>query len=294
MLGAVPFLVAYYTWRTTIPWYLEHIQGRLNSDENIKNLCFKPTGILLNEFNLVFHDLFGKKGDIYKKILELLAKGPLEFKQICLQLNYSKSGVLSGYLEDLIEAAFITRDFTWTIKTVKESRLSHFRLSDNYIRFYLKYIIRNRNKIISGRFEEISMSTLPEWNTVMGLQFENLVLKNRKKIKELLGIRNEDIIADNPFFQRKTIRTVGCQIDYLIQTRFNVLYLCEVKFSKHAIKVDIINEMKEKLARLSIPKGFACYPVLVHINGVEDAVTEKGYFYDIIDFSKLLECHTTI
>ncbi|WP_342270684.1 AAA family ATPase [Rickettsia endosymbiont of Orchestes rusci] len=271
-----------------IPWYLEHIQPKLNADENIKNLCFRSTGILFNEFDLIFYDLFGKKGEIYKKIIELLAKGTLEFNEICRQLNYSKSGVLSEYLDDLIEAAFITRDFTWIIKTGKESRLSHFRLSDNYLRFYLKYIVRNKNKILTHGFENISMATFPEWDTIMGLQFENLILRNRIKIKEFLGIKAEDIVADNPFFQRKTLKQAGCQIDYLIQTRFNVLFICEIKFSKREIKSNVIKEVQEKVDRMILPKGFACCPVLIHVNGVEETVIEKRYFREIIDFSELL------
>lgn len=271
-----------------IPWYLEQIKPKLNADENIKNLCFKKDGILVNEFDLIFHDLFTRRSEIYKKIIEVLTKGPLEFNKIHENLNYPKSGVLSEYLADLISAGFISRDFTWHLKTGKDSRLSHFRLSDNYLRFYLKYVSHNRSKISRDEFNEISMSSLPGWDTIMGLQFENLVLKNRNLIKNILDVKPEDLVADNPFFQRKTSTQQGCQVDYLIQTRFNVLFVCEVKFSKREIKSDIIPEMKEKLNRLNILKGFASCPVLIHVNGVEDAVVESNYFTHIIDFSQLL------
>lgn len=142
-----------------IPWYLEQIQGTLNADENIKNLCFRKDGILVNEFDLIFHDLFSRRSEIYKKIIETLAKGSLEFNQIYKEINYPKSGILSDYLEELIQAGFITRDFTWLIKTGKSSRLSQFRLSDNYLRFYLKYVSQNLHKIDRDEFKDISMST---------------------------------------------------------------------------------------------------------------------------------------
>ena len=272
-----------------IPWYLEHVQSKFNADENIKNLCFKKNGILVNEFDLIFHDLFTRRSEIYKRIIELLAKSPLEFNDIYQELNYPKSGFLSEYLEDLIQAGFITRDFTWLIKTGKISRLSHFRLSDNYLRFYLKYVAPNKDKIAKDGFYDISMSSLPGWDSIMGYQFENLILKNRTKIKKILEIRSENIVADNPFFQRKTTSQPVCQIDYLIQTRFNLLFACEIKFSKRTVKVDIIQEMKDKLSKLILPKGFACCPVLIHVNGVDDAVTDSKYFASIIDFSSFLE-----
>lgn len=37
------------------------------------------------------------------------------------------------------------------------------------------------DQIKRGGFKDVSLSTLQAWNAIMGLQFENLVLKNRKK-----------------------------------------------------------------------------------------------------------------
>lgn len=272
-----------------IPWYLEQIHPKMNADDNIKSLCFQKGGVLAKEFDLIFHDLFTSRSQIYKRIIEILAKGPLEFNQIYQELSYSKSGVLSGYLDDLMNAGFFSRDYTWLLKTGKESRLSHFRLSDNYLRFYLKYVEQNKQRIHRGEFKEISLSSLPGWSSIMGFQFENLVLRNRKSIRKLLDIKPEDIVSDNPFFQRKTQSQPGCQIDYLIQTRFNVLYACEIKFSKKEIKSDVVEDMKDKLNRLVLPRGFSLCPVLIHVNGASESLEEHGYFRKIIDFSELLE-----
>lgn len=272
-----------------IPWYIEQILPNMSADDNIRNLCFNSDGILVQEFDLIFHDLFITRNEIYKRIIEILSVGTLEFNDIVEKLKYHKSGALSDYLNDLRLAGFISRDFTWSLKTGKESRLSHFRLSDNYLRFYLKYIAGNSEKIRGNGFADISLSTLPGWESIMGLQFENLVLKNRKKIKNLLGIKSSDVIIDNPHFQRKTTLQEGCQIDYLIQTRFQLLFPCEIKFSKNEIKSDIINEMRKKLDKFSLPKGFALSPVLIHVNGVDESIIESGYFSHIIDFSSLLE-----
>lgn len=169
-----------------------------------------------------------------------------------------------------------------------ESRLSHYRLSDNYLRFYLKYIDKNRGKIEHGHFDDRSLTNLPGLESILSLQFENLVLNNRKKIWEKLHIYGEEILSDNPFFQRKTMRNPGCQIDYLIHTRFNTLYLCEIKFSKKEIGKDVVSEVKQKMDRLLKPKGFSCRPVLIHVNGVTDEVIESEFFNNIIDFSELI------
>ena len=123
----------------------------------------------------------------------------------------------------------------------------------------------------------------------MGLQVENLILSNHNLINQALNIKPNDIVSNNPFFQRQTANQPGCQIDYMIQTRYNTLYICEIKFSKNEVGPKVIKEMQEKIARLKIPKGFSYRPVLIHVNGVSEFVEEKHYFTNIIDFSSFLE-----
>jgi len=75
----------------------------------------------------------------------------------------------------------------------------------------------------------------------------------------------------------------------LIQTKFDQLYICEVKFAKEELGIELIKELKEKIDKLERPKGFSCRPVLIHVNGVTDAVVESEFFSHIIDFSQFLE-----
>lgn len=125
----------------------------------------------------------------------------------------------------------------------------------------------------------------------MGLQFEKLVLKNRKIVHQILALRAEEIVSDNPYFQHKTIKPNGCQIDYLIQTRYNTLFVCEIKFFRKEIDVSVINAVKEKISRLALPRGFSCLPVLVHVSGISEEVKEADYFFKIIDFSEMLSAN---
>ena len=253
-----------------VPRYLEEIRPEASAEDNIKDLCFIKGGVLVNEFNDIFSDLFSKRSPIYQKIIQVLSDGPCEFKDICNALKVTQAGFVSEYMDDLVKSGFVSRDYTWNINSGEVSKLSSFRLSDNYLRFYLKYIDKNRYRIENNEFAFKSLYALPAWDGIMGLQFENLVLKNRHYIKACLNITPEDIVSDNPFFQKKSSRYPGCQIDYLIQTRFGGLYLCEIKFSKHQITTDVIAEVQKKLDSLYYPKGFSCRPVLIHAGGVHD------------------------
>ncbi len=236
----------------------------------------------------IFHDLFKTNAPIYLEIVKLLANGSLENQEIANQLNYPRSGALSSYLQQLTISNFVTRDRCWRLKDGQYNRFSKYRLSDNYLRFYLKFIEPNLEKIQRDDYEDIHLGTFPGYITVLGHQFENLVIKNRKALFALLGLNINEVLCDNPYFQHRTSRQKGCQIDYMIQTRLNTLIIVEIKFSKNAISSAVIDEVKEKIKRLSKPHHFACVPVLIHVNGVTDAVADAGYFYKIINFSELL------
>lgn len=112
------------------------------------------------------------------------------------------------------------------------------------------------------QFENADISNLPGLAPNLGLQFENLVLANRDLIIEALNIDMMDIVSDNPFFQTKTLRTRGCQVDYLIQTRQRTLYLCEIKFTRDQIKSTVINEVQSKIEALKCPKDI--HPIIVN------------------------------
>jgi AAA+ ATPase superfamily predicted ATPase len=272
-----------------VPRYLEEIVPDLPAEKNIQNMCFTQGGLLVREFDEIFSDLFSRRSASYKEIVTSLADGAKELPDICKELKKSRGGLRNKYLNDLVKAGFIQRDFTWHLENGKEGKLSRYRLSDNYLRFYLKYISKNLAKIGRGNFSPSLLATLPGWESIMGLQFENLVVHNRKTVWKWVGISPEEIVMDGPFFQKTTKKQPGCQIDYLIQTRFHTLYVCEIKFSKEPIGKKTVEEVEEKIARLKIPRYFSIRPVLIHVNGVEESLLETHYFDKIIDFSQLLE-----
>lgn len=272
-----------------IPRYLEFINPNLTAEENIRQMAFEKGSVLFLEFDKMFSDLFTNRKKIYKEIVEALSEGSKTPAQIAEKSNIAISGNLSEYLDELNKSGIISRDFTWSLVSGKESKLSVYRLSDNYSRFYLKYIEPNKNRIISGNYEEVSLSTLPNWNAILGYQFENIVLNNRNYLKRILNIKNEEIIYDNPYFQKKTKRQEACQVDYMIQTTSKSLYIFEIKLSGDKVSSNVIEEVKEKISRLKIGKEYSIRPVLVHVNGVENSVSSKDYFVKIIDFGTLLK-----
>jgi len=268
-----------------VPRYLEELRPDLTAEQNIQQLCFSREGLLFQEFNQMFYDLFQRKAEFYERIVMQLIDARLSASQVAGALGRFRGGDVSDALATLKESGFLARDYTWSLATQAQSKVSHYRVCDNYVRFYLKYIQPNAERIKAGE-----MQGLPNgWHGIMGLQFENLVVNQGEALINLLEIGSDSVVQSGPFFQTKQLRQAGCQIDYMIQTQFRTLYLFEIKFHQEPIGMEAVRQVQNTLNALKLPRGFSCRPVLVHINGVTSSVIDSGFFAKIIDFSALLK-----
>lgn len=270
-----------------IPWYLEQIQSHQTADENIKRLCFEQSGLLVHEFDRIFNDIFTSKGNVYKKIITHLSQGMKDRVTLQKAIGYSPSGTLTDHLKALETCGFVSRHPNWSFKTGKPGKSTLYRLSDNYLRFYMHFIEPNLAKIEQGSFQDVPLSSLTGWESILGFQLENLLLKDRSLLFQVLGIHAQDVVIDNPYCQKPSGRRKGCQIDYLIQMRSNTLLACEIKMRRKELGLEVIDEMKTKIASLAIPKGFGISPVLFYLGPISDALLASRYFYRIIDISDL-------
>lgn len=238
-----------------VPWYIEQVIPIYDAPGNISRLAFDKNSPLIDEFTHIFHDLFGKKNVLYRQIAVLLSEASLSYDQISERLGYSKGSALSSYLSDLVISGYIVKCSAWSLKSGKVSRNSKYRLKDNFLRFALKYMEPVKPGIKKGNYIDVAFDHLPGWQSIMGLQFENLIMLNRDFLLQSLQVLAHTVIADGPFYQRTTSRQAGCQIDYLIQTRYRSMYVCEIKSSQKTIGIQVIKEVQEKIARMSVPRG---------------------------------------
>ena len=108
----------------------------------IEGLCFQREGILFREFDQIFSDVFGKRAEAHKAIVESLAHGSRTVSEISDALGKERSGHLSKHLQDLVLGGFLARDAVFDPKTGRATRTEKYRLRDNYARFYLRYVTR--------------------------------------------------------------------------------------------------------------------------------------------------------
>lgn len=273
-----------------VPRYLEEIRPHLSAEENIRRLCFSKEGLLFNEFEQIFHDVFSRRGEMYKKIIATLVDGSCERQTIADRISWERGGNLTDYLRDLEISGFISHDTVFSIKDGKPGRLTKYRLSDNYLRFYLKCIEPHQQNVKIGLYDTSPLDTIIPWDTIIGFQFENLILKNLPCIFRIMEIHPTVVKSASPYFQKDGTRQKSCQIDLLIQTKHSV-YLCEIKSSAF-VGINVIAEMNEKIKRISIPRDTSIRTVLIHAGEVDTNVVREDFFDRIISFQDLFMDHS--
>ena len=231
--------------------------------------------------------MFARRADIYRRIAVALATGSKTLSELSVVLGKTRAGYLSHYLRDLEIAGFLREEPHFMVGG-GEGKVSHFRLADNYLRFYLRYIEPRKKQIAGGRFRWVGLEKLVAWDTLLGFQFENLVLNNADAVERILGIEGK-VLRAGPFYQPATQRRRGCQFDLLIETEHS-LFACEIKLRRETPK-KVVGEMQDKLARLFLPrkhKHLNRFPVLIHAGELDPGIAGAGYFHSIIDFAELL------
>ena len=271
-----------------VPRYLEEIDPGLTAEQNIQRLCFTSGGLLFREFDQIFHEIFSRRAEAYRNVAAALAAGPLTVSQISQVLGQERGGTLASVADDLAAAGFVSRETSVDPATGQTlPRGVRYRLCDNYLRFYLRCIEPSRQAIEKGLFKWMPLEARPGWDSLMGLQFENLVLGNLAVVLDRAGLASVPMLNAGPFYQPRKASCGGCQIDLLARSRHS-LYVFEVKFRKQIDK-SVIKEVKEKIRRLRLPRDLSVRTGLVYQGELHPEIESAGYFDFLLPFSDLLK-----
>ena len=269
-----------------IPKYLAEVRPEFSADENIRRMCFDPKGYLFEDFDRIFQDVFRRTAATKRALLEALANGPKSLGEAAAAAGMEAGGHVTAALDELSAAGFVSADRGLTPGTGAETREVRYRISDNYVRFYLKFIAPRADAIRKGAFRLASMDQLPGWRSILGVQFECLVLNNLPVILPRLGVGNALVLSAAPFVRNATKRGEGTQIDLLVQTRTTAIVV-EIK-RRASIEASVEDEVREKVRRLKLPRSISVRTALVYDGELAPEIAENGYFDALVPFADLL------
>ena len=270
-----------------VPMYLQEIDPTISADDNIRQLAYAPNSVLRVDFDDMFSDVITEQPLFTGKVLRTLVDGPLTTTEVARALKIEKGGRISDAMERLAEAGLVAPDAGTNPETGASVRERRYRLRDNYTRYYLKYIEPVKGMIDSGAYRFSSLSKIEGWNTVMGLQFENLVVNNYPELLPYLHLGGALVKSAAPYRRNGTKSGArGFQIDLLIQTEGS-LCIVEVK-RKKTIGKEIIKEVDAKVSRIARPEGVSIRTALVYDGELSSFVETNGYFDALIPFDRIL------
>jgi hypothetical protein len=217
-----------------IPHYLKMVESGLSTAQIIDKICFSSLGALRDEFLKLYASLFDDS-DQHIEIIKLLSKKRrgLTRNEILKQVGVSSGGSLTRRMDELEESGFIMS----LVPIGKQTKDVLYRLADEYSLFYLDWIrpLGRRSPDDGYWMSRQNTSKKKAW---AGYSFENLCLKQAKRIKAALGIEQVETI-EAPWYYKpiKDSSLPGAQIDLLIDRRDQTINLCEMKFSESEFTV---------------------------------------------------------
>jgi len=222
-------LIEIYGFADGIPFYLAKIDKDFLVwlEEELK----KRDSFLKDEIDFIMRYEF-EDASTYKLILEAIAFGKTKVNEIKDYIKVKRTDI-SPYLKNLLEVKMIKRIVP--ITESEKSRLGRYYLSDNFLKFWFRYIYPNLSSIEEGIFDASIIKK--DYNTYLGEIFEEVckqfLIKNREKIFTFTKIgkwwykdREIDIVALNE--QSKEI------------------LFCECKWKEEVDSEKILQQLKEK------------------------------------------------
>jgi len=270
-----------------VPRYLEELDPSLTATENIRRMCFRAKSLLRDDFDQIFNSVFGDNAVVKNRILRALMSGHLTMSEIASAIGMERGGLITDHLDELKTAGFVAADDGLNPATGRPAKCTRYRISDNYTRFYLKYILPYAKMIDENAYRFGGLDALPGWDSIMGLQFENLVVNNLSALLSRLGLDRVLLKSAAPWRQLPTKRRRGCQIDLLLQSEKSV-FVVEIK-RKNEIGVDIETEIAAKVKALALPRDVSVRTALVYDGHLSPTVETNGYIDVIIPAHDMLE-----
>ena len=268
-----------------VPRYLEEVNPSQSVDDNIRRMAFRPDSTLRRDFDEMFKDVIAKRPRMVAMVLEALVDGPMTMSEISGAISVGAGGNVSAALDQLVEAGLVSRDIGMNPETGDEIRERRYRLSDNYVRFYLKCIQPAAKTIDAGTFRYSRLARFEEWNAVKGFAFENLIVNHYGELLPYLHLGESHVYSAAPY-RKNGPKGKGLQIDLLIQTRRSQCVV-EIK-RKNTIGRGIVDEVAEKIRRLKHAPDSSVRAALVYEGELAETVPADGYFDAIIPFRRLL------
>jgi Predicted ATPase (AAA+ superfamily) len=264
-------LIEIFGFADGIPFYLVKINKEFWSwlEEELKR---KDT-FLKDEVDFMMKYEF-EDASTYKLILEAIAFGKTKINEIKDYIKVRRTDI-TPYLKNLLEVKMVKRLVPITEK--EKSRHGRYYISDNFLKFWFRYIYENLSSIEEGIFD---VNTIKQsYNVYLGEVFEEVcrqfLIKNRERIFPFTKIgkwwykdKEIDIVAFNEHSKE--------------------ILFCECKWKEEVNAKEILQELKEKAQYVDWNKNERKVYYAIFAKSFKKKAEDKNVFY--FELNDIEEC----
>ncbi len=136
-----------------VPKYVELFRKKDDIITSIRENVLSPNSFLYAEPEFLLQKEVSEIGS-YFSVLKTIAAGNHKLGKIAAALSVSQSS-LTSYLKTLIDLDIIERDVPITEEIPEKSKMGLYRIKDNFISFWFKFVYPNRALLESGRIRYV-------------------------------------------------------------------------------------------------------------------------------------------
>ncbi|MBX3417549.1 MAG: ATP-binding protein [Pirellulaceae bacterium] len=207
-----------------IPHYLNLIQPGQSAVQCIENECFRPEGMLTNEYHNLYAALFESHAT-HEAIVKVLATSwtGLTREQLLAKAKLTSGGGVTKAIEELRLSGFVSESHPLD----KKAKGSLLRLTDEFSVFYWHWMHST-----AAMNSWMRQSTSRRYEAWCGYAFESICFKHLEAIRREIGIADVQTQAAS---WRHTPQSgsddEGAQIDLLLDRADHCINICEIKFA---------------------------------------------------------------
>lgn len=146
-------LVKRFSLTGGVPKYIEMFQKSRDLSETVCNSLLNPSSYLFDEPNFLLQKEVTDIGS-YFSILRVIADGNSKPSKIAALMQQKQTN-LPRYFKVLMDLDLLEREVPVTESTPEKSKKGMYRIKDNFIRFWFKYIYPNRSYIEMGHSDVV-------------------------------------------------------------------------------------------------------------------------------------------
>ncbi len=225
-----------------VPAYLARFSHQFSIRENIEKQILKPTAFLHDEVRLILMEEL-RDPKHYLSVLQSIAFGNTRLNDI-VQRTGIERGPVSKYLSVLQDLRLIEREVPVTEKHPEKSRKGIYRLSDNFFRFWFRFVLPFKSQLGEGGERRImEKEILPHLNNFIGQVFDKISVQilqyliDKKKIE-----LNYDLIGR--WWDSNE------EIDLVAMEGGRPVFAAECKWSKRPVGIDTLKDLRRKSSRI--------------------------------------------